>query len=210
MYKCSSNNLLIHLQNTSKSYQFAPLTVYHVEPNMRYRFRFINSGFNVCPFLLQIENHEMTIIATEISYVEPFTIDALYSLTGERFDFVVKANATPGEYWIRAQTMFPCRTIIEGFAVLRVGNYSGGSVDFVDDPPVQSQTGFSAKKIFNSPKPKVKDIPFLALKSYEYDESIINGDPDYKFYMFLDSPTISDDVLYTNGTNYRMTCKMII
>jgi hypothetical protein len=106
--------------------------------------------------------------------------------------------------------MFPCRTIIEGFAVLRYGNKSGGGVEFVDkDPPIQS-TEFSAKKIFNSPKPKVKDIPFLALKALEHDDSIIKSDPDHKFYLFLDSPTISDDVLYTNGTNYRMSCKLKI
>lgn len=175
---------------------------------MKYRFRFINSGFNVCPFLLQIEDHNMTIIATEISYVEPFTIDALYSSTGERFDFVVNASKTPRDYWIRAQTMFPCRTVIEGFAVLRYGNKSGGTVAFVDkDPPVLSSTGFTREKLFNSPKPKVEDIPFLALNAYDYDEEIVTAAPDYSFYQFLDSPTISDDILYAHGTNYRLACE---
>ncbi|XP_070495178.1 uncharacterized protein [Chironomus tepperi] len=190
---------------TSKKYQLAPLTIYHVEPNMKYRFRFINSAFNVCPFLLQVEHHEMSIIATEISYVEPFTIDALYSLTGERFDFVINANKTPGDYWIRLQTMAPCRIITEGFAVLRYRNSSGGTVDFVDKDPPRESKEFSAKKIFNSPKPKIKDIPFLELNAYEYDESIIKSDPDHKFYLFLDSPTLSDDALYSNQTHFRMS-----
>ncbi|CAG9797216.1 unnamed protein product [Chironomus riparius] len=194
---------------TSKTYQLAPLTIYHVEPNKKYRFRFINSGFNVCPFLLQVEHHEMSIIATELSYVEPFTIDTLYSLTGERFDFVINANKTPGDYWIRPQTMLPCRIITEGFAVLRYGNKSGSSVEFVDkDPPRESKV-FLKQKIFNSPKPKVKDIPFLKLNAYEYDDSIIKGEPDHKYYLFLDSPTFSDDALYSNKTHYRMSCKFI-
>lgn len=152
----------------------------------------------------------MTIIATEISYVEPFTIDSLFSLTGERFDFVINANNTPGDYWIRVQTMFPCRSIIEGFAILRYGNKSGGEVAFAENQPPRLALDYPRDKLFNSPKPKVEDIPFLSLNAYEYDESIIHGDPDFKFYLFLDSPTITDDVLYSHGTFYRMSCEHLI
>jgi FtsP/CotA-like multicopper oxidase with cupredoxin domain len=183
--------------------------VYNVEANKSYRFRFINSGFNVCPFLLQIEHHNMTIIATEISYVEPFSIDSLFSSTGERFDFVIHTNNTPGDYWVRAKTMSPCRLITEGFAILRYGNKSGGEVAFAPNDPPRDSQDMPMKRLFNSPKPKVLDIPFLALNATEYDESIINGDPDFKFQLFLDSPTISDDILYTNGTDYRMNCEQI-
>jgi FtsP/CotA-like multicopper oxidase with cupredoxin domain len=162
------------------------LTVFNVEAGKRYRFRFINSGFNVCPFLLQFEKHDMQIIATEISYVEPFSIDSLFSATGERFDFVINANKTPGDYWVRVKTMSPCRTIIEGFAVLRYGNKSGGGNEFIEKDPPHNSEDFPEKRLFNSPAPKVKDIPFLRLNAYEYDESII---------------------LYNRGNNYRLTCK---
>lgn len=149
----------------------------------------------------------MTIIATEISYVEPFTIDSLYSSTGERFDFVINTNnTTGGDYWIRVKTMMPCRTVIEGFAVLRYGNKSGGDVAFTDNPPHASRE-FPSKRLFNSPKPKVADIPFLALNAFEYDESIIHAAPDFKFFLFLDSPTITDDVLYSKETHIKMSCE---
>lgn len=185
--------------------------MYNVKANKRYRFRFINSGFNVCPFLLQIEKHDLEIISTELSYVEPFTIDALFSQTGERFDFVVTTNNTPGDYWVRVQTMAPCRQAVEGFAVLRYGETHGGNVTYSkEDPPHSSTELFSQKKLFNSPKPKVLDIPFLRLVSYEYDESIIHGDPDFKFFLFLDSPTFSDDAIYSNGTDYRLSCKLAL
>lgn len=150
----------------------------------------------------------MEIIATEISYVEPFTIDALFTQTGERFDFVITTNQTSGDYWVRVQTMAPCRQIVEGFAVLRYGETHGGNITFSEpDPPHLSTELFTQKKFFNSPKPKVMDIPFLRLNSYEYDKSIVHGDPDFKFYLFLDSPTFSDDAIYSNGTNYRLSCK---
>jgi FtsP/CotA-like multicopper oxidase with cupredoxin domain len=149
----------------------------------------------------------MQIIATEISYVEPFSIDSLFSATGERFDFVINANKTPGDYWVRVKTMSPCRTIIEGFAVLRYGNKSGGGNEFIEKDPPHNSEDFPEKRLFNSPAPKVKDIPFLRLNAYEYDESIIYGDPDFKFFLFLDSPTLTDSVLYNRGNNYRLTCK---
>lgn len=187
------------------------MTVFNVEANKRYRFRFINSGFNVCPFLLQFEQHDMKIIATELSYVEPFSIDALFSQTGERFDFVIETNNTEGDYWVRVKTMAPCRIVTEGFAVLRYGRKHGDDVTYTKtDPPHDVQDMFSEWKLFNSPKPKLLDIPFLRLKSYEYDESIIHGDPDFQFYLFLDSPTFSDDALYSNGTHYRLSCRNLI
>lgn len=182
-----------------------------MKPGKRYRFRLINSGFNVCPFLLQIEKHDMKIIATELSYVEPFTIDALFTQTGERFDFVVHANNTVGDYWVRVKTMEPCRKATEGFAILRYTENNDKHLTFAKtDPPHIRDDLFSQQKLFNSPKPKVKDIPFLRLKSYDYDESIIHGEPDFKFFLFLDSPTFSDDALYSNGTHYRLSCKLMI
>lgn len=152
----------------------------------------------------------MTIIATEISYVEPFVIDALFSQTGERFDFVIETNNTEGDYWVRAQTQMPCRTVVEGFAVLRYGKKSGGAVEFIDKDPPRLSEKFTKKKLFNSPKPKVEDIPFLRLNSYDYDKSIVEGDPDFQFYLFLDSPTFSDDALYSMGTHYRLACRFEI
>lgn len=149
----------------------------------------------------------MKIIATEISYVEPFEIDALFSQTGERFDFVVETNNTEGDFWVRVQTQMPCRNPVEGFAILRYGNKSGSDVAFSDGDPPRLSDKFSKKKLFNSPKPKKEDIPFLRLNSYEYDKSIVENDPDFKFYLFLDSPTFSDDALYRMGTHYRLACK---
>lgn len=152
----------------------------------------------------------MKIIATELSYVEPFTIDALFSQTGERFDFVVETNNTPGDYWVRVKTLMPCRIATEGFAVLRYGAKSGYSETLKkEDPPHDSKNLFSEKKLFNSPKPKVEDIPFLRLQAYDYDESIMTRDADFKFFLFLDSPTFSDDALYSNGTHFRLSCKLL-
>jgi Multicopper oxidase len=186
------------------------LTVFNVEAGKRYRFRFINSGFNVCPFLLQVEKHDMQIIASELSYVEPLNIDSLFSTTGERFDFVIDANRDHGDYWIRIKTLKPCVKATEGFAVLRYGNKSGAGSEFIEKDPPHNSEDFQDKRLFNSPLPKVKDISFLGLNAYEYDESVIYGAPDFKFFLFMDSPTFTDAALFSKGTHYRFSCKLLI
>jgi hypothetical protein len=182
-------------------------------PGKRYRFRFINAGFNVCPLLLQIESHEMKIIATEISYVHPFVIDSLFTLNGERFDFVVNTNQKPRDYWVRVKTMPPCRTILESFAILRYGaehhvhKSSGTKVVFPSKLPPRNSSIFPQNRLFNSPMPKVEDISLLSLKSYESDRSIIESPPDQQFYLFLDTPQLLEYQMLRFGNYYQLDCK---
>lgn len=165
----------------------------------------------MCPFLVQIEGHNMTVIASEISYVHPIVIDSLFSMPGERFDFVVNADQTPKDYWIRIQTMYPCRTIVETFAVLRYGEdhrvAARQKIDYKHELPPRFSTEFPQKRMFNSPLPKVKDIPVLSMKAFESDDSIILADPDHKFHLFIDSPTVLDETLERYGNYYRLSCK---
>lgn len=153
----------------------------------------------------------MTIIATENSNVHPFTIDSLFSVNGERFDFVLNADKPPKDYWVRVKTLMPCRTTIEAFAILRYGDEFKMSADvkvaFSDNlPPRLSNESFAEKKIFNSPMPKVKDIPILSLNAYESDKSLLDTLPDKKVYLFLDSPTILDETMSKDGNYYRLSC----
>lgn len=49
-----------------------------------------------CPALLEIEGHRMTIIASDSFDLQPRTVDSLISTSGERYDFVINANASGG------------------------------------------------------------------------------------------------------------------
>lgn len=69
---------------------------------------------------MQIEDHNFTIIATEVSYVKPVVIDSLFFLSGERYDFVIETKNRPvRDYWIRFRQLNPCYQKLEGFAILR-------------------------------------------------------------------------------------------
>lgn len=163
--------------------------------------------------MLQIEKHNMTIIASEISDVHPFTIDSLFSVNGERFDFVLNADKPAKDYWMRVKTMLPCRTQIEVFAILRYGDEhqlsgDGTRIAFSENlPPRLSEAEFPSLRVFNSPMPKVKDIPLIRLQAYDSDRSIIDNPPDYKFFLFIDSPTILDETMNRDGNYWKLSCE---
>jgi hypothetical protein len=58
-------------------------------------------------------------IATELSYVEPFVADTLVYFSGERFDIVINADKAIKDYWIRIREIEPCWKKTEAFAILR-------------------------------------------------------------------------------------------
>jgi FtsP/CotA-like multicopper oxidase with cupredoxin domain len=69
---------------------------------------------------MQIEDHDFTVIATEVSYVKPISINTLYFMAGERYDFVIDTKDHPvQDYWIRFKQCLPCHQQLQGFAVLR-------------------------------------------------------------------------------------------
>jgi FtsP/CotA-like multicopper oxidase with cupredoxin domain len=69
---------------------------------------------------MQIEDHNFTIIATEVSYVKPQEVGTLHLMSGERFDFVIDTkNKKPRDYFIRFKQLNPCYQNLQGFAILR-------------------------------------------------------------------------------------------
>ncbi|XP_055883293.1 uncharacterized protein LOC106073971 [Biomphalaria glabrata] len=82
----------------------APLTVFTVEQFKSYRFRVIGAG-NLYPFRVSIDQHLFKIVATDGNEVEPLEVESFIINPGERFDFVIEANQTVNNYWIRAVTL---------------------------------------------------------------------------------------------------------
>lgn len=77
----------------------------------------------------------MTVIASDSGKVRPITVNTLYSSAGERYDFVVRANQPPGNYWIRVKAMGVCDgTVAEQFAILSYENPAMVSVRELSKP----------------------------------------------------------------------------
>ncbi|GAB6033503.1 hypothetical protein CHUAL_013382 [Chamberlinius hualienensis] len=80
---------------------YTPVASFNVQQGNRYRFRLCSNVNLPCPIAVTVDNHPLTIIATDGNSVKPETYDSLVIYPGERYDFVINANQTVGNYWIR-------------------------------------------------------------------------------------------------------------
>lgn len=181
----------------------APLTVYSVQRQKRYRFRIINAAFNICPFQIQIERHNFTIIESDGGRMVPLTVDTLYFLPGERYDIVVHTAADEvRDYWIRISTLFPCRNAntVEGFAVLRYHNgtdldrMGNVNVEFVSTTPPLWNESFDIGIMFNTPQPNINGVSVAEAQSLG---NVLLAPADQIFYLIFDTPLVDNEVLFT-------------
>jgi FtsP/CotA-like multicopper oxidase with cupredoxin domain len=73
------------------------------EAGKTYRLRFVNGAIDSF-FSVSLDNHEMTVIATDFVPIEPYTTQAIHIGIGQRYDVLVTANqnATADAFWLRA------------------------------------------------------------------------------------------------------------
>ncbi|XP_046630294.1 oxidoreductase OpS5-like isoform X1 [Neodiprion virginianus] len=106
-----------------------PLATFHVQNNFRHRFRIINANSHVCPFITQVQNHSLMLIATDGKPIEPVTVDSLIHYPGERYDFVLipLVNVTERDaFWIHFRALGSCESI-------KLDQYGVLSYDTTDD-----------------------------------------------------------------------------
>ncbi|KAK7032510.1 laccase, multicopper oxidase, benzenediol:oxygen oxidorectuctase [Paramarasmius palmivorus] len=77
------------------------LSVISVTQGKRYRMRLINTACDAA-YTFSIDNHTMTIIEADAVNTEPIEVDSLMIYAGQRYSFVLNADQTVGNYWIRA------------------------------------------------------------------------------------------------------------
>ena len=82
----------------------APLTTYMVQQGKRYRFRVIGTG-SLYPFRISIDDHPLTVIASDGYDLEPITAESFIINPGERYDFEITANKEVKNYWVRGITL---------------------------------------------------------------------------------------------------------
>jgi FtsP/CotA-like multicopper oxidase with cupredoxin domain len=68
------------------------------EAGKKYRMRLVNSAVDG-HFQFSIDGHNFQVIANDLVPIVPYTTDNLLISIGQRYDIIVEANATPGNYW---------------------------------------------------------------------------------------------------------------
>ncbi|KAF7979529.1 hypothetical protein HWV62_42112 [Athelia sp. TMB] len=74
------------------------ITVTH---SLRYRFRLVSISCDP-NFTFSIDNHNLTVIEMDSQNIVPHNVDSIQIYAGQRYSFILTANQTIGNYWIRA------------------------------------------------------------------------------------------------------------
>jgi L-ascorbate oxidase len=85
-----------------------PREVFHVEQGEKYRFRLIYPGITMCPIEVSIDNHNLTIIASDGRLLQPYEVTSLVMYPGERYDFILNANQIINSYWLKVKGLSDC------------------------------------------------------------------------------------------------------
>ncbi|XP_033096053.1 laccase-1-like [Anneissia japonica] len=165
--------------------KFTPRETFRVKKGFRYRFRSISNAITNCPLKISIDNHTMLIISSDGAPTEPVKVDAFVIYGGERFDFVLNANQTIDNYWVRVKGLADCNSVQE----LAILQYEGA----VYENPHLSETTDREGTIlnpFNTPATD-ENIAIVELNAIEdieepEDQALLQQEPDHKFYIAMD------------------------
>jgi len=81
-----------------------PLTWYNVSKGETVRFRVMAVG-SIYPLRVSVDQHYLTVISSDAYDIEDTIVESFIVNPGERFDFLLTANQTIGNYWIRADSL---------------------------------------------------------------------------------------------------------
>ncbi|KAJ8307393.1 hypothetical protein KUTeg_015477 [Tegillarca granosa] len=149
----------------------APLTVFQIEQGQQYRFRVIGAGTGF-PFRVSIDNHKLTVIASDGYALKPVQAESFIIYPGERYDFLIDANQTISNYWIRGEIveMDPARRVE---AILR---YVGATIE----EPTTSKHQCSSNNrcvVVNCPNSYYKETAYTDCVTYNQLEAEATDDP---------------------------------
>lgn len=183
-----------------------PLEVYHVAAGHSYRFRTINAGFLNCPVEISIDQHNITVIASDGWYFDPVEVSSLVTYAGERFDFVVNANQPIDNYWIRVRGLMDCDERFTKAYQVAVLRYESAAENLPSGfHPVwdEIRPGLQMNAL-NRGTGLVESVSIAELTSLDDDDPrLLNEHADFKFYIHYDfydkdNPHFNNPNLYSN------------
>lgn len=165
-----------------------PLTIFDVQPGLRYRFRIINAGFLNCPIEVSVDGHNLTVIASDGFPLVPIDTTALIVYAGERFDFVLNASAEIGNYWIRYRGLMDCGLQFTQAHQVAVLHCNGATDEYPSGTPTWNyfRAGLQINALNKGMNEENhKSIP--ELEAWDDDHpALLNPDTDYKFFIYYD------------------------
>lgn len=137
----------------------APLTWFNVTQGGKYRFRVIGAGA-IYPLRVSVDGHMIKMIATDAYDFEPVVVESFVINPGERYDFLLEANQSYGNYWVRTVSM---EANVSGHNAEAILHYKRAR----DDEPTTER-----KKCTKEEPCKVLNCPFNNFPEEEHIECI--------------------------------------
>nr|CAD7463611.1 unnamed protein product [Timema tahoe] len=158
----------------------------------RYRFRLAFNSAVYCPVQMSIDQHKITVIASESASFQPVEVSSLMINGGERYDVVVKGDQIPGNYWIRFRALGDCykdhikvhqeavlhyQETEEGLPLAGTAYEDGRITGKVLNPMQVSVTNYTEDSI----------ILVSDLNNTDFDQEVdVSGEPDHVEYLYFD------------------------
>ena len=206
--------------NKSGKPNLADLNVFNVTQGRKYRFRLIGAQA-LYAFKFSIQDHLLTVVATDGSQIDNITdVHYLIINSGERYDVIVNANNTDGNYWIIAQTLetgeggafYSPIDVHKAEAVLHYNE----APDYISDSSFPTETSHSWNctqmpcRFVNCPyKLKTPDAECINVEEFKYsmgediDDAIYDEDIKTLFYNFGFEGEKSTEGSSVDGINFR-------
>ena len=87
--------MLINGRGRNQNGTQTPYATFHVRSGFRYRFRIVSPGFTLCPIEVSVENHTLTLIASDTHALSPIEVDSIIGLVAiNRFSSKLTARGT--------------------------------------------------------------------------------------------------------------------
>lgn len=180
-----------------------PYETFNVIQGYRYRFRHVNAGFLNCPIEFSIDNHTITVIASDGQAIEPHEVTFLVTYAGERWDFIVNANQKVDNYFIRARGLMDCDERFTSSFQMAVLHYQGAkNEDPIGIPSYNLTRKGLTLNALNRPFGQIDSKTVAEVNSTEnVQNKIMKPQPDMKFYLSYDFYA-KDNPLFHDGNLY--------
>ena len=96
-----ASNVLYNGKNIQPDLSAGERQTFTFTPGKKHRIRLINTSIDSM-FAVQIDNHNMSVIANDFVSIIPYTTDSLSIGIGQRYDVIVDADQAVSNYWFRA------------------------------------------------------------------------------------------------------------
>lgn len=103
----TATNYLINGKNAKVDGSGGQRTSFTFTPGKRHKFHVINTSVDA-HLKVQIDGHTLIVVAMDLNPIQPYRTTELSVSVGQRYDIIVEANATPGNYWLRAMFGASC------------------------------------------------------------------------------------------------------